>query len=136
MSLPLAFLSDRNTWEIAQKTEVIQFMAYAVISAVLGISLVRWRRWSFYVVGPSLMLVSLLIFNRLLLASEADREWSRGFPTARYFVAGAIAIVVPVVLSGLVFLLKRNGGRTSDQSATPVKCPVSNHRPPPGVAHP
>ena len=29
-----------------------------------------------------------------------------------------------------------NGGRTSAQSATPVRSPVSNHRPPPGVAHP
>ncbi|MBK8478647.1 MAG: hypothetical protein IPL39_20905 [Opitutaceae bacterium] len=29
-----------------------------------------------------------------------------------------------------------NGGRTSDQSATPGKCPPSNQSPPPGVAHP
>ena len=113
MSLPLAFLSDRDSWEIAQKTEVFQFVVYAVISAMIGVSLVRWRRWSFYVVGPSLMLASLLIFARLADASEADREWSRGFPTARYFAAGSIAIVVPVVLSGVVFLLRRGEGRTN-----------------------
>ncbi|MBK8476332.1 MAG: hypothetical protein IPL39_08420 [Opitutaceae bacterium] len=33
-------------------------------------------------------------------------------------------------------LTTRNGGLTSGQSATPGKCPVSNHCPPPGVAHP
>jgi len=31
---------------------------------------------------------------------------------------------------------KRSGGRTSDQSATPVKSPVSKQSPPSGVAHP
>lgn len=121
MNLPLAFLSDRDAWEIMQKREEIQFVAYAIISAASAVLLVRWKLWSFYLVAPVLTLVSLLIFCRLVAAVEVDREWYRGYPTARYFVAGSVAIIVPVVLCGLMFLLRRNGDRTSGLRTTPVE---------------
>jgi hypothetical protein len=50
----------------------------------------------------------------------------------RFYAESYRSLIDPEILAEM----KEDGGLTSGQSATPVKCPVSNHRPPPGVAHP
>ena len=42
----------------------------------------------------------------------------------------------PLIDPDILAEMKENGGLTSGQSATAVKCPPSNHSPRPAVAHP
>jgi hypothetical protein len=50
-------------------------------------------------------------------------------------IEGLGQAVFPLMKS-LEMIQKKSGGRARDQSATPFECPVANHRPLPGVAHP